>query len=85
MDIQPRPLDTEISAYNRLKSELEQHHMGKFVIIKGDELKGAFDTLDNAATFAASNFGTETYLIRQVGRDSGHLPASVLFRQIDPV
>jgi hypothetical protein len=42
-------LDREIAAFDRMKPELEQHHSGKFVVIRDQKLIGAFDTLNAAA------------------------------------
>jgi hypothetical protein len=61
-------IDREIAAYDRMQSDLEAHHMHKFIIIKDEELRGAFDTLDNVADFARRTFGKGPYLIRQVGK-----------------
>ena len=74
-------LDREIEAFNRMKPDLEQHHMDKFVVIKDLDLVGAFDTLDAAANEAVRRFGRGPYLIRQVGALPPTLPASVLFRE----
>ena len=74
-------LDREIEAFDRMKPDLEQHHMGKFVVIRDAALIGAFDTLDAAATEAVRQFGRGPYLIRQVGAPPPTLPASVLFRE----
>jgi hypothetical protein len=79
-----RPLEREITAYSVMRGELERHHTGKFVVIQGDDLKGSFDTLDNAAAFARDNLSGQ-FLVREVGRESGHIPASVLYRRVDPV
>lgn len=74
-------LDREIETFNRLKPDLEQHHMGKFVVIKDTDLVGAFDTFDAAGGEAVRRFGRGPYLIRQVGALPPALPASVLFRE----
>ena len=74
-----RPLGREIEAFERQKRQLEENHMGKFVVIKGDDLIGAWDTLDTAAREAVRRFGRGPYLIRQVGVPPPTLPASVLF------
>ena len=83
-DTAAHPLEAEIAAYHRMRPELEEHHKGKFVVIKGAELQGTFDTLDHAANFAREKLGRGPYLIRQVAVDYGPLPASVLYRVIAP-
>ena len=77
-------LEREIAAFEAQRETLEQHHMGKFVVIYGDRLAGAFDSIDAAASFAVSQFGRGPYLIRQVGAPPAHLPASVLYRPAVP-
>lgn len=77
-------LDVEIATYDRLRVELEEHHLGKWVVIRGDELIGTFDNLENAASEAVRRFGRGPYLIRQVGAPDVRLPASVAFR-LEPV
>ena len=73
-------LEQEIAAFNGMKAELEQHHMGKWVLIHGDQLIDTFDTLDTAAKEAVRQFGRGPYLIRQVGApDKVTLPASVMY------
>ncbi len=75
------PLDIEIQTYEKQLPELEKNYLGKFVVFKGSELVGAWDTLDAAAAAAVARFGRGPYLIRQVGAPRATLPASVLFRQ----
>lgn len=75
-------LRTEIRAFEARKTELEKTYMGKFVVFKGEELIGAWDTLDAAAQAAVLRFGRGPYLIRQVGAPKTTLPASVLYRSI---
>ena len=79
-NIAERSIDSEIAAYNGMKGDLEEHHMGKFVVVYGSKLRGSFDTLENAAVFARAHFHTGPYLIREVGATFSPLPASVMFR-----
>lgn len=72
-------LDAELRAYEAMLPELLRTHPGKFVLFKGDQFIGAWDTLDAAATNAALRFGRGPYLIRQVGAPAAALPASVLY------
>lgn len=73
-------LAEEIKAFETLRAELEKNHMGKFVVFKGNDFIGAWDTLDAAAIEAVARFGRGPYLIRQVGAPPLTMPASVLFR-----
>ena len=71
-------LEREIATFEKMREELERVHMGKFVVIRGDELFGAFDTFANAAAAALAKFDSEDFLIRQVGAGKVKLPVSVI-------
>lgn len=73
-------LTVELRAFESRQAELERTHPGKFVVFKGEEMIGAWDTLDAAAAQAVTRFGRGPYLIRQVGAPKPFLPASVLYR-----
>lgn len=82
-DQQREQLDREIAAFALSRESLLAHHMGKFVVFQGEELRGAFDTFNTAARFALAEFGQGPYLIRQVGApESMRMPASVAFRPL---
>jgi len=74
------PLSTEMAAYQARLADLEKNYPGKFVVFRGDQFIGAWDTLNSAAWEAVTRFGRGPYLIRQVGAPPLTLPASVLFR-----
>jgi hypothetical protein len=73
-------LDREISAYETMRADLENHHMGEWVLIFGEHLIGVFPTLDDAAQVAVKRFGRGPYLIRQVGAPPIVVPASVMYQ-----
>ena len=77
------PLETEIRTFEARKADLEKTYPGKFVIFKGADFIGAWDTMNAAAGEAIKMFGRGPYLIRQVGAPSPNLPASVMFRQLE--
>jgi hypothetical protein len=77
-------LDREIAAFESKKAELERVYMGKFVVIHGGELIGAWDTLDAAAQEAVRRFGRGPYLIRQVGAPPISIPASLFAWPVRP-
>lgn len=72
-------LDDDIRAFDAMRSDLEAHHQGKWVIIRERALIGAFDTFDSAAVDAVRRFARGPYLIRQVGAPPEMLPASVMY------
>ena len=49
----------------------------------GGEFKASYDTLDAAGRFAVKEFGSDPFLIRQVGAlTSFILPASIAYRPL---
>ena len=72
-------LQQEIAAFERERTELEQHHKGKWALIQGDVLVGVYDSFENAANEGVSRFGAGPFLIRQVGAPPVVLPASVMY------
>jgi hypothetical protein len=78
-------LEREMETFDRQKAELEKYYTGKFVVIKDDQVVGAYDTFESAAMVAVQMFGRGPYLIRQIGAPVVNLPASVLYRPFAPV
>lgn len=71
-------LDRERKYFSKNKAELVASHLGKFVVIKGLELVGAFNTVEEAIGEGARRFGLEPFLVRLVAvADEGevHIPA----------
>lgn len=60
-------LTQEYAVYEAKREELEAAHTGKYVLIKGDEVIGIFDTLDDALRVAVKRFGRGPYLIEEIG------------------
>jgi hypothetical protein len=69
----------EIAAFEKRRGELEQHHLGKWVLFHGADFIGAYDSLDLAAADAVRQFGRGPYLIRQVGAPPMVMPTSVMY------
>ena len=76
-------LQQEIATYDKRKSELEQHHKGKWALIHGEQLTGVFDSFENAASEGVERFGVGPFLIRQIGAPALTLPASVLYQPVN--
>ena len=47
------------------KDELHKRYPGKFLVIKGEELSGAYDSINEALEAAATMHGIEDVLIRR--------------------
>jgi hypothetical protein len=70
---------TDIAAFAKMQEELEEKHMGKWVLFHDESFIAVFDSFEDAAKNAINRFGRGPYLIRQVGASSVTLPASVMF------
>ena len=75
-------LDRDIVAFKKMRSELEKHHHGKWVLFYDEQYIGAFDSFDQTAQEAVRWFGRGPYLIRQVGAPPITLPASVMYHPV---
>ena len=70
-------IDQEITAYEKLRGELEDKYMSRWVLLHEGKLVGVYDDFQIAAEDAIRQFGRGPYLIRQVGAPPITLPASV--------
>ncbi len=59
-------LEQEVAYFEANRTRWLTEHAGKFVLIKGSELVGAFDTPENAYTAGLEHFGNTEFLIKQV-------------------
>jgi hypothetical protein len=58
--------ETELATYASKLPEL-QAESGKFVLIKGDNVEGVFDTYADALNFGYQKFKLEKFLVKQIG------------------
>ena len=76
-------LSKEMAAYDRMRDELERDYLGKWVIVRDEELVGTYDQSGDAVDDAIQRFGRGPYHIRQVGASQViNLPASILYRPV---
>ena len=59
-------LSQEIEFFEANRQQLLAQHLGKFVLIKGQELIGVFDTDAKAYEEAVRLFGDEAFLIHEI-------------------
>lgn len=73
-------LDKELKFFETKKGDLVRVHPGKFVLIKGHELLGVFDTADAAVSEGARRFGADSFLVRQINasEENVYIPALAL-------
>lgn len=69
----PNEFEAETETYNRLKPELIAKFEGKFVLIKGKELVGVYDTPDAAYADGLRRLGNVPMLIKGVQREEQSL------------
>lgn len=72
-------LAQEIATFEKHRADLEKSHPGKFVLIKGDEVLGTFDTFENAAAEGVRLFPKEDFLIRQIGAPVAQLSPAIVY------
>ena len=60
------PLDTELAFFNAHLAEWLTIHPGKFILVKGNELLGAYDNAETAYAAGVKRLGNSPMLIRQV-------------------
>lgn len=73
-------LDKERNCFQKNRPEWLLKHSGKFVLIKGEELVGAFDKAEDALAEGARRFGTDSFLVRLVeeSEETIYIPALTL-------
>lgn len=59
-------LEKELAFFEKNKEKWLAQFEGKFVLVKGEELAGVYDTNEEALSAAASRFGLVPCLIRRV-------------------
>lgn len=72
-------IDEEISAYDRIREDLEAHHMGEWIVMRDGKIVGTYSSFEVAASEAVSKFGRGPYLIRQIGAPPMIMPAAVMY------
>lgn len=61
-------LAAELQTYERNFDSLMAAHEGKFVLIHGDRVLGAFDSQQDAITWGYHELGNVPFLVKQVTR-----------------
>lgn len=59
-------LDKERKIFEQYRQEWCSKYPGKIVLIKGEELIGIFDKLEDALSEGARHFGIDSFLVRRV-------------------
>lgn len=59
-------LERETQIYTAHLDEWRQSHLGKFVLIKGEEVVGFFSSLNDAFSRGTDRFGLDEFFIKQI-------------------
>jgi hypothetical protein len=59
-------LDEERAYYDAHREELLSTYRGRYVVVKGKALVGVFNTVEEALSEGARQFGVESFLVRRV-------------------
>jgi hypothetical protein len=62
-------LKIELEHFDREQSNLLREHENRFVLIKGTNVIGAYDTETQAYEAGVQKFGDEPFLVKQVTKD----------------
>jgi len=62
-------LETELAYFNRKKDDFLREHAGKYLLIKGEELSGAFATEAQAYEAGLKQFGNQPFLIKRAAEE----------------
>ncbi len=62
-------LDKERQYYAGHVEEWTKAHPHKFVLIKGEDVVGFYDTIDDALSAGGARYGLTSFLVREVGSD----------------
>jgi hypothetical protein len=64
----PALLDTELKTYDQQRSRLLSAYEGKYVLIHGDQVVGAYESKMDAIMLGYQKFGNVPFLVKQVLR-----------------
>jgi hypothetical protein len=63
-------LESEQKYFDEHKDELVEKYLDRFVLIKGEELVGVFNTVEEAISEGARRFGLSSFMVRQVSKEA---------------
>ena len=73
-------LEQERAFYATHETEWMAAHPNRFVVVKGERLLGAFDSIGEALAAGAAAFGPQSFLVRRLGekQEEVNVPALTL-------
>lgn len=73
-------LEKELAKYEAVKNELLGTTEGKYVLIRNDEVAGAFDSFPDAVRAGYQKYGNVPFLVKQVA--ATEMPANFVSNQL---
>ena len=70
-----RFLERELATFEKSKDLLRWEHEGEFALVKGDVVVGTFDTFEKADDAGLAQFGTDPFLVKQIGSGAQYTPS----------
>lgn len=73
-------LDTERQYFDKNREDLLRRYPGKFVVIKDEQVLGAFDSIEDALAEGAREYGVTSFLVRRTDQspEDAAIPALML-------
>ncbi len=68
-------LEREFATFEKNKAWLLQKHEGKFALVKREVVLGTFDTFEKAYEAGLDQFGTDPFLVKQIGAGARYTPS----------
>lgn len=62
-------LDAELKVFDNSRDEWLKHHANKFVLIRGSEVAGFFDSAETAFVEGIERWGNVSFLIKKVAQN----------------
>ncbi|HCU25968.1 MAG TPA: hypothetical protein DF383_13200 [Deltaproteobacteria bacterium] len=63
------PLEIELAYYESKKTDFLKSYEGKYLLIKGKEFIGSYDTAETAFNAGVEKFGAEAFLVRRITQE----------------
>jgi hypothetical protein len=64
------PLQRELATYERLLPELKFGHLGRYALIKGDDLVSIHDAWEHAIKAGCAQFELGSFIVKEIGQRS---------------
>ena len=71
-------LEHERACYRAHQAEWAARYPGRFVVVKGEELVGTYETIELALAAGAAAFGLECFLVRKLGEEEQEIRVPAL-------